>query len=75
MNKFNQISRCCILAATFVCHLTYTGLTFQNKKTFTQMIKTFPLLFIEVFVGVGLGALERLHGSRLWQEKTNKGCE
>lgn len=39
------------------------------------MIKAFTLLFIGVFVGVGLGALERFHGRRLWQKKTNKGCE
>lgn len=46
-----------------------------KKKSFTQMIKAFTLLFIGVFGGVGLGALERLHGRRLWQKKTNKGCE
>lgn len=28
-----------------------------------------------MFAGVGMEALERLHGSRLWQEQTNKGCE
>lgn len=27
MNKFNQISNCCILTAIFVCHLAYAGLT------------------------------------------------